>query len=79
MKKLTGQNSGYDSRISRMTYIILQFNIYGEFDFFLLEMLCLHLPSFHKYPSRNSLKIMLTDENGDCIGTTSNVVYKEIF
>jgi len=28
---------------------------------------------------RNGLKIVLTDENGDCINTTSNVVYKEIF
>jgi len=28
---------------------------------------------------RNGLKILLTDENGDCINTTTNVVYKEIF
>jgi len=29
--------------------------------------------------SRNELKILLTDEYCDCITTTSNVVYKEIF
>ncbi|AES76060.1 PIF1 helicase [Medicago truncatula] len=29
--------------------------------------------------SRDGLKILLYDENGDCIGTTSNVVYKEVF
>ncbi|AET02352.1 hypothetical protein MTR_8g039470 [Medicago truncatula] len=29
--------------------------------------------------SRDGLKILLTDDNGDCISTTSNVVYKEIF
>lgn len=29
--------------------------------------------------SRNGLKILLTDENGDCMKTTLNVVYQEIF
>ena len=29
--------------------------------------------------SRDGLKILLTDDNEDCINTTSNVVYKEIF
>jgi ATP-dependent DNA helicase PIF1 len=30
--------------------------------------------------SRDGLKILLTDDNGDCINTTSNVMYnKEIF
>ncbi|AET01908.2 PIF1-like helicase [Medicago truncatula] len=29
--------------------------------------------------SRDGLKILLTDDNGDYISTTSNVVYKEIF
>lgn len=29
--------------------------------------------------SRNELKFFLTNENGDCINTTTNVVYKEIF
>jgi ATP-dependent exoDNAse (exonuclease V) alpha subunit len=29
--------------------------------------------------SRDGLKILLTDGNGDYIDTTSNVVYKEIF
>ena len=29
--------------------------------------------------SRDGLKILLTDDNEDCITTTSNVVYKEIF
>jgi len=29
--------------------------------------------------SRDGLKILLTDDDGDCINTTSNVVYKEIF
>jgi len=29
--------------------------------------------------SRDGLKILLTNDNGDCINTTSNVVYKEIF
>ena len=29
--------------------------------------------------SRDGLKILLTDGNGDCINTASNVVYKEIF
>jgi hypothetical protein len=29
--------------------------------------------------SRAGLKILLTDDNGDCIDTTSNVVYKEVF
>jgi len=28
--------------------------------------------------SRNGLKILLNDEDGDCIDTTSNVVYKDI-
>ncbi|AES74080.1 hypothetical protein MTR_3g114680 [Medicago truncatula] len=28
---------------------------------------------------RNGLKILLIDENSDCINTTSNVVYQEIF
>jgi ATP-dependent DNA helicase PIF1 len=29
--------------------------------------------------SRNGLKILLTDEYGNCINTTSNVVFKEVF
>jgi ATP-dependent DNA helicase PIF1 len=28
---------------------------------------------------RNGLKILLTDENGYCIYTTTNVEYKEVF
>jgi hypothetical protein len=28
---------------------------------------------------RNGLKILLTDEDNNCINTTSNVVYKEVF
>jgi ATP-dependent DNA helicase PIF1 len=29
--------------------------------------------------SRNGLKILLLDEDGNCMTTTSNVVYKEVF
>jgi ATP-dependent DNA helicase PIF1 len=29
--------------------------------------------------SRKCLKILITDENGDCIDNTTNVVYKEVF
>jgi len=29
--------------------------------------------------SRKGLKILITDENGDCIDNTTNVVYKEVF
>ena len=29
--------------------------------------------------SSNGLKILITDENGDCIDNTTNVVYKEVF
>jgi len=29
--------------------------------------------------SRNGLKILITDENGDCIDNTTNAVYKEVF
>ena len=29
--------------------------------------------------SRDDLKILLTNDDGDCTSTTSNVVYKEVF
>ncbi|AES99421.1 transmembrane protein, putative [Medicago truncatula] len=33
----------------------------------------------YRVTSRKGLKILITDENGDCIDNTTNVVYKEVF
>jgi len=35
--------------------------------------------SVSRVTSRSGLRILLTDENNNCINTTSNVVYKEVF
>ncbi|AES70244.1 hypothetical protein MTR_3g050180 [Medicago truncatula] len=50
-------------------------SIYGSFPPWSSRMYV----AISRVTTRDNLKILLTDDNGDCISTTSNVVYKEIF